>query len=260
MKLGTKARILGSFASFSLALSSGCDRGIAPECADGDTTCVASTGLSAGIGGGGSGTNQGGTKPDTAKGGIGDVAGTWEPAYDTGANIKSVARNDFIGIPVAPNGDARRIVFYVTDSTLRIAASSDGGSVATSNRQTTYEVRVLCTDSIRFGWDTKTDNELSPKAATGVDPLTVFEPKPLSLTVLEMPVITKTLEAHLTARRGSTFLVWVKARSGYRLAGNAVAIPEDSLPRLNIAQTRALLFSGAALAPIPSDPFTLQLP
>lgn len=260
MKHGTKISILGAVASMALALLSGCDRGVAPECAEGDTTCVATNGISAGTGGK-EGTGSGGAKPDTVSTEVpGSSGSSWNPVYDTGVAIKSVAKADFVGVPDIQGGDARRIAFHVVDSTLHITASSDGATQSHPNRETIYELQILSTDSIQFDWDSKTDNGLAPSAYTAVDPLTAREPHPLYLTVLRMPVIANALRAHLTARRGSTFMVWVKARSGQVLSGNAVATPEDSLPRLKIAETKTLLFSGAAQKPIPSDPFSLQIP
>jgi len=259
MKFDMKALILGSTASMVLGALSSCDRGVAPDCSGGDSTCVAMGDVSAtSTSNGGNGTpSTGGTKTDTSKAVItGSTSSSWDPVYDTGTNVKVVAKTDFVGVPSVPGGDARRIAFYVVDSSLHIIASSD----ALKYGETFYDVRILCTDSIQFGWDSKTDNGLHPNAGTGVDPLTLFEAKPLSLTVLEMPVIGKALEAHLTARRGSTFMVWVKARSASTAPGNAVSIPEDSLPRLNISQTKALLFSGAAFKPIPTDPFQILIP
>jgi hypothetical protein len=259
MKLGTMASIAALVGATALGIVSGCDRGTAPLCDSSDSTCLTIREDPAATTGGDDGSSSDdGTGSDTVDGGI--VGTSWDPVYDTGANIKTIAKADFLGIPSVPGGDARRIAFYVTDSTLHIAASSDGGNSATSNRETFYELSILCTDSIEFGWDSKTDNGLYPNAATGIDPLTVFETNPLRLAVLQMPVIANVLEAHLTARRGSIFKVWVKARSGYLLSGNAVATPEDSLPRLDIAETRALLFSGSALKSIPSDPFRLVIP
>jgi hypothetical protein len=262
MKLGTKALILGSAACMALAALTSCDRGVAPVCTDGDTTCVAMGDVSAtSTSKGGTGiTNPGGTKTDSTATGItsstGSTGSTWNPAYDTGVNIKSVAKTDFGGTPSVLGGDARRIAFYVVDSSLHITASSD----AIHFGETFYELQILSTDSIQFGWDSKTDNGLAAKASLQIDPITSLDPHPLYLTVLQMPVIANALEAHLTARRGSTFMVWVKARSASTAPGTAVSTPEDSLPRLNIAATRALLFSGASLKPIPTDPFQILVP
>jgi hypothetical protein len=266
MKLGTKALILGSAACMALGALTSCDRGVAPVCTDGDTTCVAMGDVSTtSTGKGGTGiTTPGGTKTDSTATGItgstGSTGSTWNPAYDTGANIKSVAKTDFVGAPSVLGGDARRLAFYVVDSSLHIVASSDGTTQTFPNRETFYDLQILSTDSIQFGWDSKTDKGLAAKASLQIDPITSLDPHPLYLTVLQMPVIANALEAHLTARRGSTFMVWVKARSGSTISGNAVSIPEDSLPRLGIAATRALLFSGASLKPIPTDPFQILVP
>lgn len=261
MNHGAKALIPVLSACVGLFALASCDRGVA-SCADGDSTCVTLGDVSTTPTGNG-GTGNGGTKNDTnTTVDPGSSGSGRDPVYDTGAAIKSIAKADYAGVPNILGGDARLIAFHVVDSTLHITASSDGLSLATSksNRETIYELQIFCTDSIQFGWDSKTDNGLAPSFYTGVDPITATEPHPLSVTVLRMPVITKALMAHLTARRGSEFWVWVKARSGQVLKGNAVVVPEDSLPSLDLAETKALLVSGISLKAIPSDPFRLQVP
>ncbi len=238
-----------------------CDRGTAVACEDTDTTCTRFQDVA---GGGG---NDGGTKPDTSTSGGNNGGGTganWNPAYDTGANIRTIAPIDYQGIPVVAGGNARRLVAYVMDSSLVLVASSDANLTMPKVRETYYEIQVLSTDPIRFAWDSKTDNGLAPKYATGVDPISVAEGHPLYATAIHMPVISKALHARLTPlRRGgdtTEFVVWVKVRSGFVLSGTAEALPEDSLPRLTITETRAMLFSGQTQKPIPSDPFRLRVP
>lgn len=260
MKLGTTTRILpGLIALASLGTWMGCDRGTAALCDASDSTCLAVRETPTAFTGSGSPTGGGsGGQTDNGGGsgvGGGNVDAAWDPAYDIGSDILTVAKAALLGKPDILGGDQRRIVFSVTDSTLNITASSDGASQTNSGRETVYDLKILSTDSIDFGWDSKTDNGLIAKAATGVDDATIFDPHPLYVTALKMPVISRALEAHLTARRGTVFKIWVKVRSGDPLGST-----EDSLPRLDITSTRALLFSGVAFSAIGSDPFSLTIP
>ena len=236
-----------------------CDRGTAPGCATGDSSC-ATTGLGGSTSASGNGSNGGnengngntnGSGGDTSSSGTG-VFTSWFPAYDTGTNIKTLGRAASTGTPSLLGGDARRLVFHVQDSTLHIVASSDGQTLDNFGRETVYDIKILSEDTLMFDFDSRPDAGLT---ATSTKAWEVVDSRLLHSLNVKLPTIAVPLYVHVTTRSKSTLMVWVKVRSG-----DPVANVEDSLPRLDIAATRKLLFSGAGLSPIPSDPFLVEIP
>ena len=243
-------KIHAAFLAATTMMAVGCDRGTTPDCSA-DSTCTTLGGATSG-----GGNNGGGTKPpDTTITTLPTSGVDWNPAYDTGAKVKTLARTAVVGVPSVIGGDSRRVVFYVEDSTLHVVASSDGQAATTFGRETVYDIRIISTDSLPISWDSRPDVGLVMKGANGRDPLSIFEPKPLHLALLQMPTIARPSSAHITSRSGATMTIWVKVRSG-----DPVKTPEDSLPRLDIGATRGMLYSGGSQTAISSDPFTILIP
>lgn len=242
--------------AFAIVLAA-CDRGTAPGCASSDSTC-ATTGIggSTSASGNGNGNTSGngntnGSDDDTASSGTGAFT-SWFPAYDTGANIKTLTAGALTGKPGILGGDVRRLAFSIQDSTLHIVASSDGQTLDNFGRETVYDIKILSEDTLMFGFDSRPDAGLT---ATSTKAWEVVDSRVLHSLNVKLPTIAVPLYVHVTTRSKSTLMVWVKVRSG-----DPVANVEDSLPRLDIAATRKLLFSGAGLSPIPSDPFLVEIP
>ncbi len=231
-----------------------CDRGTAPGCANSDSTCVtpgvggmtSGPGTGTGNNGGSGGGDNGGSDNDTSS------TGSWELAWDTGTAVKTIPPSSLAGIPNVPGGQARGLAFYVVDSTLHMVASSDADKLDTYNRKTIFDVKVLSSDTLMFRWDSPSDQGLKSTAMTGWE---VTDPKTVQHVVMaQMTTLARPLESSITTRKGAKLKIWVKVRSGSHLAD------EDSLPRLDIAATRPLLFAGGSLKAIGSDPFQVEIP
>ena len=245
-----KTCILG-IAAFTIL--SACDKGTAPPCATGDSTC-ATVSSQSGAGTKTTGSSNGSGNGNTETGGGSDSSSvdTWELAWDTGSSVKTVSASSLQGTPSVPGGQARGLVFYLVDSTLHMVASSDGDRLDTYNRKTIFDVKVLSSDTLMFRWDSPSDQGLTSKAVIGwevVDPETVRH-----VVTAKMTTVARTLESSITTRKGAKLKIWVKARSG------SVLISEDSLTRLDISGTRPLLFAGGNLKSIGSDPFLVEIP
>ncbi len=247
-----KTRLL---ALAAIAALSSCDKGTAPPCANGDSSCaVPSFQSGTGTSGTGASDPNGSGDGDDSSGNSGDPSSfdTWEPAWDTGTAIRTISSASLTGIPTVLGGKARSLAFYVVDSTLHMVASSDGDNLDTYNRKTIFDVKVMSSDTLMFRWDSPSDQGLTSIAATAHE---VIDPETVKHVVMaKMTTIARPLESSITTRKGAELKIWVKVRSG----GHLVA--EDSLPRLDIASTRPLLFSGGALKAIGSDPFLVKIP
>lgn len=237
---------IGTVILATTLLSAGCDRGTPPDCGS-DSLCI-SVGAGSGVNGGGSG--NGGPIKDTVTTPKPETGTPSSPAYDSGANVKKVAAAALEGIPSVPGGHARQLAFYLKDSTLHMAASSDGDAQATYNRETVFDLLVLSTDSMWFDWDAKPDANLLFGGTVGIDLVSG-----LPLAIVKLPAIVLASRAHIRSRRGATLTIWVKAHSG-----NADKLSESALPLVGIDSTRAMLVSGSTLSPLPSDPFQITIP
>lgn len=244
----------GSILLAAMVALAACDRGTAPGCANSDSACATPSigGSTSGTGTGNNGGNDGGNGGSDGSDDDSSSTGTWELAWDTGTAIKTVPTSSLVGIPNVPGGQARGLAFYLVDSTLHMVASSDADKQDTYNRKTIFDVKVLSSDTLMFRWDSPSDQGLTSKALIGwevVDPETVEH-----VVMAKMTALARPLESSITTRKGAKLKIWVKVRSGSLLAD------EDSLPRLDIASTRPLLFAGGALKAIGSDPFRVEIP
>ncbi|MEK7391072.1 MAG: hypothetical protein AAB214_00760 [Fibrobacterota bacterium] len=257
----------------SLLLLAGCDRGTAPQCASGDTTCVdigGATGSAGSLANGGTGStgstgNQGNngnsgsndtSSPGQSGSSSGGLVANTGLVFDSGLAIVTLKKVDLAGRPTVQGGDKRQIAFFLEqDNSLHIVGSSDGEVQTTFNRETIYDVYVLSNDSIAATWLTTTDGGLG--RSTWIRTRDASDPGNI-LWALSFRFYTnaRPLEAKIDVKSGATLLVRVKARSG--VVSNTVL--EDSLPQLKIPETKTLMKFGPNLTAVGSDPFLVVMP
>jgi hypothetical protein len=254
----------------SLLLLAGCDRGTAPQCASGDTTCVdlgGATGNAGSLANGGTGStgNQGNSgnsgSNDTSSGGQsgssnGGLVANTGLVFDSGLAIVTLKKVDLAGRPSVQGGDKRQIAFFLEqDNSLHVVGSSDGEVQTTFNRETVYDVYIVSSDSLAAKWVTIADaglaNSYLLRTRDASDPGNILWALSFRFYTNARPV-----EAKIDVKPGATLLVQVKARSGVVSS----TLSEDSLPLLKIPETKTLMKFGPNLTAVGSDPFLVVMP
>jgi len=237
----------------SLLFLVGCDRGTAPACASGDSTCTESGASLGGTSGGTSGSNTSGS--GTTGNGTGTTT-TSTLVFDTGSAIATYNKTQLAGRPSVLGGDKRQIAFFIdSDNSFRIIGSSDGNDQATFNRETIYDVYMLSSDSLAAQWLTTADGGLGRsswvRTRDASDPTRILWALSFRFYTNARPV-----EAKVETKTGASLWVRVKSRSG--VVTNSVL--EDSLPQLRTSETKAFMKYGPNLSAIASDPFLVSMP
>jgi hypothetical protein len=246
-------------------LLAGCDRGTAPACATGDSTCTdlsgaKGSGSTSGTGSTGNqgtgGNGSGGTTGEQTGSNTGGLTTGTALVFDSGSAIVTLKKVDLAGRPTIQGGDKRQLAFFLEqDNSLHIVASSDGEVQTTFNRETIYDVYLVSTDSLVPTWLTKADGGLGKsfivRTRDASDPGNILYAASFRFYANARPI-----EAKLEVKTGATLLVRVKSRSGV-VVNSAL---EDSLPQLKTLETKTFMKFGPNLSAIGSDPFLVVMP